>query len=605
MNSTLNLARKWRPKTFNQIAGQQIPISILLNSLFSQKLFPVYLFAGQRGCGKTSSARIFGSAINCKNLTQFQENSKENKVPCLKCDSCKAMINGNHPDFIEIDAASHTGVENVRQILEVCSYLPILGSKKIYLIDEAHMLSKAAFNAFLKVLEEPPASALFILATTEIQKFPETVLSRCFQIIFKAVENIDLEEHLGKICKIENIEIEEQAIKIIIQETEGSVRDAINLLERVRFSESKVTVNSLLKVLGKISEAELFEIFENLLEKNPTNLLNKLNSPTLENIDSQILWNSLVQLCRSLIWIKFKSEKLPTYFNNTKRLHEIAQKCSINRLNAIFQLLWTQEELFLRTPQKRILFETILLQICQQTNIIDLENILNKYQPLNSNSNTTRLSIESENNLVAQKKPPAEKITSNLIKTKCSPNLQIDKGIENNLHENTPLKAQRLGNPPNLSKTGIKASNQNPWNTFLKKISTVQDPMLISIFNQSQFIEIDNKHHTVNISLKNNSSFLRDKINDSKNIWINSLREVFTDCQKFNFIKQSDLHSDKKMTSDFIKMNNNSNSSPTTPIKTQNTSYNTINLSDKDEWPKANLLLKHFPGKIKVYKTKK
>ena len=148
--NNLNLARKWRPKDFKQIIGQEIPIKILLNSLYLKKLFPVYLFAGPRGCGKTSTARIFAAAINCEQLINFQNKPNSHSIPCLKCESCKSMLNAQHPDFIEIDAASHTGVENVRQILQNCVYIPLSGNKKIYLIDEAHMLSKASFNAFLK-----------------------------------------------------------------------------------------------------------------------------------------------------------------------------------------------------------------------------------------------------------------------------------------------------------------------------------------------------------------------------------------------------------------------------------------------------------------------
>jgi len=351
-NSNLNLARKWRSRNFDEIIGQEIPIKTIKNSIYLKKFFPVYLFAGQRGCGKTSTARIFAAAINCHNLQNFQKDPAKNPVPCLECDSCKAMAKSNHPDFIEIDAASHTGVENVRQILESCSYMPIFGSKKIYLIDEAHMLSKAAFNAFLKILEEPPKSALFILATTELQKFPQTVLSRCFQVIFKSINNDSLKAHLQNICKHEQIEIEDKALDLIIQESEGSARDAINLLERIRFSRDSITVESLLHVLGKISEKELLEIFDTLLDKNPKQLLEKLNAISFETLDSQSLWNMLVQLCRSLIWVKFETKTLPTYFNDKPALEALAQKCSTNRLNAILQLLWSQEEIFLKKLPK-------------------------------------------------------------------------------------------------------------------------------------------------------------------------------------------------------------------------------------------------------------
>src|SRR5688572_28013273 len=179
---TLNLSRKWRSQNFDQIVGQELSIRILKNSLYLAHFFPVYLFSGQRGCGKTSTARIFAAAINCDSLPLIQKNPKTHSIPCLNCNSCIAIREGNHPDFIEIDAASHTGVDNIRSIIESSSLLPLMGRKRVYLINEAHMLSKAAFNAALKILEEPPATVLFILATTNPHKIIDTVRSRCFQL---------------------------------------------------------------------------------------------------------------------------------------------------------------------------------------------------------------------------------------------------------------------------------------------------------------------------------------------------------------------------------------------------------------------------------------
>lgn len=180
---TLNFARRLRPQRFSDIIGQDLFVGMLQNALFLNKFFPVYLFSGQRGCGKTTTARVFAAALNC--LKRGEAPLQD--IPCLTCSSCLATKAGNHPDFIEIDAASNTGVDNVRAILESSSYLPVLGKYKIYLIDEAHMLSKAAFNAFLKLMEEPPQSVLFMLATTESYKIPETVRSRCFQLLFKPI----------------------------------------------------------------------------------------------------------------------------------------------------------------------------------------------------------------------------------------------------------------------------------------------------------------------------------------------------------------------------------------------------------------------------------
>ncbi len=183
-----------------KLLGNHWLCRLVKNSLYRNLIFPVYLLSGTRGCGKTSVARIFAAALNCEALEQFQKNPQNQQLPCLTCASCLAMQAINHPDFIEIDAASHTGVDNVRAIIDAASFVPVLGKKKIYLIDEAHMLSKAAFNAFLKILEEPPISVVFMLATTDPHKIIETVTSRCFQLFFEPIELHAVADHLAHIC---------------------------------------------------------------------------------------------------------------------------------------------------------------------------------------------------------------------------------------------------------------------------------------------------------------------------------------------------------------------------------------------------------------------
>ncbi len=644
-NNNLNLARKWRPQNFDQIVGQQIPVKMLLNSLYLEKLFPVYLFAGQRGCGKTSSARIFGAAINCKNINKFREDPKLNKVPCLECESCKAMATGNHPDFIEIDAASHTGVENVRQILESCAYMPILGKKKIYLIDEAHMLSKAAFNAFLKILEEPPASALFILATTEIQKFPATVLSRCFQIIFKAINNKNLKEHIKNICSKEDVEIEDQAIDIMIQETEGSVRDAINMLERVRFSETKVTTELILKVLGKVSETEILDLFEILIDKDPKKLLDQLNSKTFDNVNSSTLWNMLVETLRATLWVKFKTDVLPSYFNNHERLKEIAAKISTNRLNAMFQLFWSQEELFLRTPNKKILLETILLQVCQQVNIVDLDDLLKEKQSTSNNTPTQTINKKPEFRKTFNQPQLAQPQLSQ------SKNEQPEQ-IQPRLFQPEQVKPwtpqQQLAQPqlaqpklaqqeqPQAQAVSQKTTSSDPsWNSFLNKLSQIDNPFLSSIVAQAEFLKFDTEKKLVEISLSNDNAFIRDTINENKKEWLPILKESYSGVINFEFIKKkhqitpktiikSEEHTSVEtfnvpvQTEQIIKKASPPTTNTITPRNPNaqktaysyrsysNQSYNpkpkfnpTIDTSDKEKWPKANLIQNIFPGKVK------
>lgn len=597
-NNNLNLARKWRPRNFQEIVGQDIPVKMLLNSLYLDKLFPVYLFAGQRGCGKTSSARVFAAAINCKNNDNFKSNPKEHKTPCLKCDSCKTMLNGSHPDFIEIDAASHTGVENVRQILESCAYLPILGRKKIYLIDEAHMLSKAAFNAFLKILEEPPASALFILATTERQKFPATVLSRCFQIIFKSINNQDLKKHLLNICKDENISIEEKALDILIQETEGSARDAINMLERVRFSDEKVTSNLILKVLGKVSETEILDLFEILIEKNPGKLLNTLNSKSFEEINPSILWNMVIQVSRAILWIKFEAGKIPSYFNDYERLKSIANNISINRLNSILQLFWSQESIFLRTNNKQTFLETVLLQICQQVNIADLSEILRDYKSnpaqakdAHINNNTTTKSFRTKQSV--NTKQPIQR-----TQEQPTPTLANTSILE-------PVKAQPQAN---------NASSNSTWSNFLAKISTINNPFLSSIISQAEFVKFNEINKKVEIRLANNNAFTQSTIKDNEKNWKPILQEYYVGTIGFDFLEGQKKKIYEQLTRDTIPIDKQHNPIHSKPAYNQTPrqhfqqnpkEVDGIDLSDTKKWPKANLIQKYFPGNIKQENTVK
>ncbi len=575
MNS-LNLARKWRPKTFDQIVGQQISIRMLLNGLFLNKFFPVYLFSGLRGCGKTTTARVFGAAVNCQNLNKFQKDPNGNKIPCLECDSCKSMLQGNHPDFIEIDAASHTGVDNVRQIIEASSYMPLLGQKKIYLIDEAHMLSKAAFNALLKILEEPPASVLFILATTEVPKIPATVLSRCFQVLFTSIEKTELVNHIKSMCAQENVSIEDSAIELIIAETEGSVRDAINLLERVRFSQDVVTADTILSVLGKVSVRELCVLFDCLLEQEASNVLSQLKTMKFQSLSPQNLWDMLIELCRALLWIKYGVKELNSGLNqHFSELTNLAKKCSLNRLHAIFQLFWSQEDLFLKTNKKHIFLEMVLLQICEQTNVADLKDLLNLVK--NSNNNSGNFESYPRQDLVENKKTNV--ISSNLNDT----DLPQDASTQNSADASTQSTS-----------TGV-VLNSLEWAAFLQKMSDADDPMLNSILVQAKFIKFDEDSKKIDIQLSNNSRFFKDKIDETKDQWLGKLQASFSQCAGFNLLDapaQSKTQPEKQVVPA-------SRSIPlqSTPFRAVDSSV--VNVKDKDKWPLANLITSHFPGVVK------
>jgi DNA polymerase-3 subunit gamma/tau len=360
----LNLTRKCRSKNFQEVIGQPVAVRILQNSLYLKQFFPVYLFAGQRGCGKTSTARIFAAAVNCARLPEFQQDPRKVSIPCLTCESCVAMSKGQHPDFIEIDAASHTGVDNVRNIIDASSFLPLLSSKKIYLIDEAHMLSKAAFNAFLKIMEEPPASVIFILATTDMQKILETVKSRSFQIFFDPVDLQVITDHLEKLCIAENIQYESAGLSVIAKEAGGSVRDAINLLEQVRFATKKVSKESVLSILGHVDEAALLQLFEKIVKEEVQDLLLFCGSLEKYELSVEYLWSQLTELVYDAILIKY--HVTPRQFVDLSAEYKnLIAKISIDRLTALFAMLCSHEQNLARTTKKLRFLEMILLQHVQ------------------------------------------------------------------------------------------------------------------------------------------------------------------------------------------------------------------------------------------------
>ncbi len=232
------LYTKYRSQTFGELVGQDVITKTLSNAIAEGRVGHAYVFSGPRGTGKTSAARIFAKAVNC-------ENSKKSGEPCNKCNSCLQITEGRAVDVIEIDAASHTSVDDIRDLIEKVSFSPVSFRKKVYIIDEVHMLSKSAFNALLKTLEEPPAHALFILATTEIHKIPVTILSRCQRFDFKLGSDEEIADVLKSIVKSEKIKIEEDALKYVIDIAQGSYRDAISTMERV-LSKSEITSDKII-----------------------------------------------------------------------------------------------------------------------------------------------------------------------------------------------------------------------------------------------------------------------------------------------------------------------------------------------------------------------
>jgi len=294
---TQALYRKWRPQVWDEVIGQEHVIRTLQNAVRTGHVGHAYLFAGPRGTGKTTTARLLAKAINCLDEDLAAR-------PCDQCSHCKAVDEGRFLDLIEIDAASNTSVDDVRDLRDKINFSPSQGRCKVYIIDEVHMLSTAAFNALLKTLEEPPAHAVFILATTEVHKIPATVLSRCQRHEFRRIPVRDIVSHLESLCKQENLNVEADALHLIARQATGSMRDAISLLDQLTSTGDAVTLESAQTVLGTATSQTVVDLVNAILDKNSRDGLTCIHQALDSGTDPRQFARQVVEFLRSLLLIQ-------------------------------------------------------------------------------------------------------------------------------------------------------------------------------------------------------------------------------------------------------------------------------------------------------------
>ena len=287
------LYRTYRPQTFEEVAGQEHIVRTLKNALATGKIAHAYLFAGPRGTGKTTMAKLFAKALNCEEGIGCQ---------CNKCKNCVAITEGNHPDVLELDAASNNGVDEIRELIDKVKYGTILGKYKVYIIDEVHMLSTGAFNALLKTLEEPPEHVIFILATTEPHKILPTILSRCQRYDFNKVSEKDIKERIKAVLLNENVEYNEQAIDLIVNLADGGMRDALSILEKVlAYSRNTLNVEDILSIFALESKEEKIKLINSIVEHNMNDVLSRLNNYISKGTDIKRLTEDLLLILKDVV----------------------------------------------------------------------------------------------------------------------------------------------------------------------------------------------------------------------------------------------------------------------------------------------------------------
>lgn len=362
----LALYRKYRPKTFDEVVGQDHIVKTLINQIKFDKISHAYLFTGSRGTGKTSTAKIFAKAINCLN--------PKDGSPCGECKVCKAL-DGTNMDVLEIDAASNNGVDEIRDLREKVKYPPVVGKYKVYIIDEVHMLSTSAFNALLKTLEEPPSHTVFILATTEVHKLPATILSRCIRFDFRLVSLEDLSSLLKKILKEEGVTFDEQAINVIARAGEGSVRDTLSIADRcVSFAGSDLTYEKVVSVLGVSERDTLISVSEKMLEKNVGETLVLLDKVLSQGKSPLVFASDMISYFRDLLLIyslNDKSREIVVVKDDVyEKMKVQATDKNYSEILKAIEVLSEIEQDLRYSVQPRIILETAVIKIISESSLI-------------------------------------------------------------------------------------------------------------------------------------------------------------------------------------------------------------------------------------------
>ena len=406
------LAQKWRPQNFSDVVGQEHVTTTLKNQILSERIGHAYLFWGPRGTGKTTVARILAKAVNCPNRIQETDfDTTKTAEPCNQCEFCNDISQGRSLDVFEMDAASNRGIDTIRDLRENVKLSPATCTYKIYIIDEAHMLSTEAFNALLKTLEEPPPHVMFIMATTEHGKIPKTISSRCQDFDFRHLEDEKIIERLQLIAKAETISADLDALTLITRQSEGCLRDAENLLERLISSAGKdLTIDAVEQIIGLSSTSRLRELAEALTERNLAKSLKTLNNLTKQGTDLSQFLDQLISYFRDLRLLAIDdslSELIQSPQSDVAELKQKAGQMSVNRLSRIIKILMHTDRDIKQYGYPQLQLEAAFIQLNSLEEGIPLQEIVDKLSALEQKFDAAGISAPAQ-----QQHPPSDRQTT-------------------------------------------------------------------------------------------------------------------------------------------------------------------------------------------------
>ncbi len=512
--------QKYRPNNLDELVGQKFISITLKQALLTKKIAPAYLFNGPRGTGKTSSARIFAKSLNCQAFDQ------PTITPCCKCDLCRQISDGSALDIIEIDAASNTGVENIREIIERARFAPTQARWKVYVIDECHMLSTAASNALLKTIEEPPSRVVFILATTNPERVLNTIKSRCQKFDFRRISPSDIFQHLSEIAEKESIEYEVQALKMIAKRSNGGMRDAQSLLEQLNLLPEGITTNNIQNLLGEVSESELTNLIKSLVENNPESLIitcNKLYDAGNEPLQIII---GLLNITRDLLLHTTNNKYSDLYYTSEEfqdELDKISKTIHKSKIINWHNNLRNIEYQIKSSDNPRLWFEIHLTGLLGNQ---EINSFKNKQE---SKNNTTEENHEIRKNIaIFNKENISNKSQKPSIKNEIDRDELIEKKDEK-LEKFAVLEKESIENISDNNQNNPGSNNlKDKWELILSKVELPSTRMLLS--QQAELESFDSEKITIALSPN-----WENMIKSRKIIIENTVKKIFGDQIILNF----------------------------------------------------------------------
>lgn len=481
------LYRQYRPKTFKEVLGQEHITTTLKNQIQKGNIGHAYLFSGTKGTGKTSVAKIFSRAVNCLNPTDGN--------PCNECEICKGILDESIMDIIEMDAASNRGIDDIRELRDKVIYPPARAKHKIYIIDEAHMLTNQAFNALLKTLEEPPEHLIFILATTEMEKLPQTILSRCQRFDFKRITSKDIVANMKNICSELKVPVENKALNIIARNSDGAMRDALSLLDQcISYKEGELTYKDVLSILGIANTDLLFTMVDNIKNKNLEDILFKIDEIIQEGKDINKFIKDLIFHFRNLLIAKTSKDPIDIMDMDGETVSmyiEQSKDISLDFILRSLEILNKSEEQAKWATQPRIILEMATIKLVNLEERISLEERVKKLEMIINSGEVTLA------------RPTEAKVVKKGEKAK----QQIEK----------PEKSKEEIEPVQIIDDGKELSFENIKNQWQKVLKIIKDKKIniYALLVEGKLISFINNN--LRIGYKDGFGFHRDAINKPNN----------------------------------------------------------------------------------------